>query len=311
MKELKSVHQLIKSLHDKKSCMEFLEKHRWQGVPICPHCNHQSEKHYRLTNGSVFNGLYKCRCCKRRFNVLTGTMFHGSNVSLDKWFYAISVFLSHKKGISSVQLSKDIGVTQKTAWFMLNRIRCNLKNSIPEMFESLNTEVQVDETYVGGKTKGRFWQNQGRSLKQKVPVVGLLTNDKVYTFVVKDTEGPTLKGLIYYCVKPGTTVVTDGWQGYRGLSAYYNHKVVRHTKGIYVNKEGYHTNGIEGFWSHLKRGVKGIYHSVSRKWLETYCNEYAYRYNTRKITDVNRFIDFMTTKHRPIKYRDLISVPKC
>ena len=123
MKQIKSLIELIKSLHDRKSCMEFLEEHRWQGVPICPHCKCQSEKHYKLKFGGEFNGLYKCRCCKKRFTVTIGTIFEGSNVPLEKWFCAIYIHLSHKKGISSIQLSKDINVTQKTAWYMLSRIR--------------------------------------------------------------------------------------------------------------------------------------------------------------------------------------------
>ena len=306
MELFKSIHHLIKSLHDRKSCMEFLEEHRWQGVPICPHCNCQSEKHYKLKFGGEFNGLYKCRYCKKRFTVTVGTIFESSNVPLEKWFYAIYVFLSHKKGISSIQLSKDIDVTQKTAWFMLVRIRQNLTDSIYDMEYNLNGEVQVDETYIGGKSKGRIWQNQGRSKKQKVPVVGLLTKDKVYTFVVTDTEGNTLKGLIYYWIKLGSTVITDGWQGYRGLSMDYNHKVVRHSQGIYVNKEGFHTNGIEGFWSQLKRGLKGTYHAVSHKWLESYCNEFAYRYNTRNISDGERFMQFTPTTNKRLRYSDLI-----
>ena len=114
-----------------------------------------------------------------------------------------------------------------------------------------------------------------------------------------------MKGIIYYCIKLGATVVTDGWQGYRGLSAHYKHKVVRHTKGIYVNKEGYHTNGIEGFWSHLKRGIKGIYHVVSPKHLQKYCNEFAYRYNTRKLDDMQRFMQFLPMANKRLCYSKL------
>jgi transposase-like protein len=309
MQQIKSFIHLIKSLHDKKSCREFLEKYRWQGIPICPHCKCQSEKHYKLKFGGEFNGLYKCRECKNRFTVTIGTIFEGSNVPLEKWFYAIYLFLSHKKGISSIQLSKDIDVTQKTAWFMLSRIRYNLKNTEDVILNSFEGEVQIDETYVGGKNKGRIWQNQGRSLKQKIPVVGMLTDDKVYALVVKNADGNTLKGIVYAFIKPGATVVTDGWKGYCGISNMYNHKIVEHSKGSYVNKEGFHTNGIEGFWSHLKRGIKGIYHSVSHKYLQYYCNEFAYRYNTRKISDGERFIQFTTSMHKRLRYSNLIYEP--
>jgi transposase-like protein len=297
---------LIKTLHDKKSCRVFLEKHRWQGIPLCPHCNHQSKKHYRLKVRGKFNGLYKCRHCKKRFTVTIGTIFEGSNIALEKWFYAIYVFLSHKKGISSLQLSKDIGVTQKTAWFMISRIRYNLDDTENVMANMFKGTIQIDETYVGGKNKGRFKYNRGRSIKQKIPVVGLLTDDKVYTCVVSDTSGKTLKTIIYGLVEVGSIIVTDGWQGYNGLSNEYVHKVIEHSKGIYV-KDGFHTNGIEGFWSHLKRGIRGIYHVVSQKHLQKYCNEFAYRYNTRNMTDMQRFNQFITTKHKRLNYSELIA----
>ncbi|WP_110311454.1 IS1595 family transposase [Dysgonomonas alginatilytica] len=301
----KSLLDLLRNLHDRKSCREFLEGLRWQGIPKCPHCNCQSEKHYKLKNRGEFNGLYKCRECKTRFTVTIGTMFEGSNVPLEKWFYAIYVFLSHKKGISSIQLSKDIGVTQKTAWFMLTKIRHNLNETDRFIANKFDSEVQIDETYVGGKPKGRIWQNQGRSLKQKTPVVGILSHDRVYTLVVPNTSGRTLKTIIYSLIKPGTTIVTDGWKGYHGISPEYVHQVVYHKKGSYKNKEGFHTNGIEGFWSHLKRGLIGIYHSVSPKYLQFYCNEFTYRYNTLNLLDGERFIQFITSIHKRLKYHDL------
>ena len=164
--------------------------------------------------------------------------------------------------------------------------------------------VQADETYIGGKNKGRIWQNQGRSLKQKIPVAGLLTDDKVYPVVVPDTSSKTLQLIIYALVRAGSTIVTDGWEGYYGLSNHYTHKIIEHSRGIYA-KDGYHTNGIEGFWSHLKRGLKGIYHTVSYKHLQKYCNEFAYRYNTRKLSDMQRFMQFITAHVERLKYADL------
>lgn len=229
-------------------------------------------------------------------------MFEGSHVSLMKWFYAIYIFLSHKKGISSTQLAKDIGVTQKTAWFILERIRHELHGKFIATFNNL---TQVDETYVGGKNKGRMKHVQGRSLKQKVPVVGLLSDGKVQTFVTPNTSGKILKAIIYKLVKEGTTIISDGWKGYVGLSAKYEHKVVDHGTGEYV-KDGFHTNSIEGFWSHLKRGIMGIYHKVSKKHLFRYCDEFAFRYNTRSFSDVERFSLFVMSTYKRIRYHDLI-----
>lgn len=294
----KSFLDLFTSLHDETSCREFLEYQRWQDEPICPHCHKQDKEHYRLKR----SGLYKCRYCRKTFSVTVGTMFEGSHVPLRKWFYAIYIFLSHKKGISSTQLAKDIGVTQKTAWFMLERIRHELHGKFVTLFEDM---TQVDETYVGGKNKGRVKNNQGRSLKTKTPVVGLLSDGKVQTFVTPNTSGKILKAIIYNLVKPGSTVITDGWKGYKGISKEYEHKVVEHSTGEYV-KDGFHTNGIEGFWSHLKRGIMGIYHKVSPKHLFRYCDEFVFRYNTRTFSDVERFTLFVMSTYRRIKYHDLI-----
>lgn len=303
MQEVKTFIELLKILKDKKSCREFLEKYRWNGEPICPHCRTESPDHYQLKSKGEFNGLYKCNHCRKRFTVTVGTMFEGSNVPLEKWFYAIYIFLSHKKGISSVQLAKDIGITQKTAWFMLNRIRYNFKDKIHIEFDDM---TQIDETYVGGKNKGRFKHVQGRSLKVKTPVVGLISGGQAYTIVVPNTIGKILKPIVNTLVKPGSTIITDGWKGYSGLSKHYTHKVIEHSNGVYV-KDGFHTNSIEGFWSHLKRGIFGIYHIVSPKHLSKYCDEFAFRYNTRDMSDMMRFIMFIISAFRRLRYQDLIS----
>lgn len=300
MKHLESLIHFIDTLRTEDDCRIFLENARWNKCPVCPHCSVVDSKHYQLKINGVFTGMYKCRSCNLRFNVKTGTMFEGSHIPLRKWFLGIYIFLSHKKGISSVQLSKDIGVTQKTAWFMLQRIRCNLEDKIQIEF---NTETQIDETYVGGKVRGRFGGSQGRSLI-KTPVMGLLCRGKVKAIVIPDASARTLKTVIYHLVKFGSTIVTDGWLGYRGLHEFYIHKIILHNRGVYV-KDGYHTNSIEGFWSLLKRGILGIYHVVSRKYLQRYCEEFAYRYNTRSMSDGERFHMFISKADRPLKHWDV------
>lgn len=293
-------------LRSEDDCRKYLEYARWQDEPICPKCGCQSKEHYRLKHGGVFKGLYKCKDCKSRFTVRVGTMFEGSHIPLKKWFEAIFIFLSHKKGISSVQLHRDIEVTQKTAWFMLDRIRYNLRNKTLPTFDNI---TQVDETYVGGKNrnrniKKRLKRTQGRSLT-KTPVMGLLSDGKVYTTIIPNASSFVLKEVIYGLVNPGSIIVTDGWKGYKGLSKDYIHKVVDHAKGVYV-KDGYHTNGIEGFWSHLKRGIIGVYHVVSPKRLALYCYEFVYRYNTRHLGDGARFFDFISTAYDRLTYRQLV-----
>jgi transposase-like protein len=183
---------------------------------------------------------------------------------------------------------------------MLSKIRHNL-NDADELFDGV---VQLDEAYIGGRSKGRFKHNRGRSFRQKAAVFGILNDTRAYTRVVPDANSKTLQPIAYALVKHGATVVTDGWRGYHGISKHYSHKVVEHAKGVYV-KDGYHTNGIEGFWSHLKRGLKGTYHAVKRKHLQSYCNEFAYRYNTRRMTDTQKFIQFVAAKHKRLTYAEL------
>jgi len=302
MPYFKSLIHLIDKLKTEEDCRLFLENARWQGNPTCPHCGSISNQHYQLKINGEFRGLYKCRDCRKRFTVTVGTMFEGSHIPLKKWFLALYLFLSHKKGISSMQLHKDIHVTQKTAWFMLNRIRHNFKDKIWIDFDS---ETQIDETYVGGKNKRRKG-TQGRSILTKVPVMGLLSEGKVYTEVIPNASGAVLKGIIYSLIREGSTIVTDGWKGYHGLSRDFVHKVVPHNLGVYV-EDGYHTNSIEGFWSQLKRGIIGIYHVVSPKHLSKYCEEFAYRYNTRSISDGERFNRFINQADDRLRYYDLVS----
>ena len=273
---IRSLIDLLRNLQSEEDCRLFLENIRWHGVPVCPHCGSKSEEHYKLTNGGVFRGLYKCKDCRERFTVTVGTMFEGSHIPLQKWFVAIYVFLAHKKGISSTQLHKDIAVTQKTAWFMLSRIRYNIRYNADIDFGDI---TQADET--------------------------LLSDGKVYVEPIPKASKWILHGVINSLVPKGTTVVTDGWYGYKGLSENYVHKVVDHHRGEYV-KGGYHTNSIEGFWSQLKRGIIGVYHLVTRKHLELYCDEFAYRYNTRNLTDGERFSQFLSIAKKRLRYRMLI-----
>ena len=151
---INSLIDLLDCLQSEEDCREFLEAIRWNGgsAPICPHCGSQSKEHYKLTNGGQYIGLHKCKDCNKRFTVTVGTMFEGSHIPLRKWFVAIYMFLAHKKGISSMQLHKDIAVTQKTAWFMLSRIRYNLRNIKCIIYGDV---TQVDETYIGGRNKNR------------------------------------------------------------------------------------------------------------------------------------------------------------
>lgn len=301
----RSIVDMMDKLHTEEDCREYLESLLWGEAPICPHCGKADKEHWKLTRFGKFRGTYKCRRCGARFNVLYGTMFEGTHIPLKKWFYAIYLFTSHKKGISSAQLSRDIHVTQKTAWFMLCRIRENMRDNDAN-FEN---NTQVDETYVGGKTK-KNKGGQGRSTKQKTPVFGLVSEGKVYARVIPNAKKSTLQSIIDELVKTGTRIISDCWSGYNDVQKNYLHETVAHHLEQYVNENGFHTNTIEGFWSILKRGIIGIYHLVSAKQLPKYCKEFVYRYNTRKMVDGERFIDFLKTRTFRYSYDEITLSPK-
>lgn len=303
--------EMLSQLQTEADCREYLESILWEQGPICPHCGTQDEKHYRLKQQGEFKGLYKCKDCKLRFTVKVGTMFEGSNAPLRKWFIAIYIFSSHKKGISSIQLAKDLGITQKTAWYMLHRIRHSFRPKNVRM----SGFIQVDETFIGGKAKNKHSDKrtrnaQGRSLKDKTPVFGILSNNsQVYTEVVPSTGKGHLQPIIKRIVEKGSLIVTDEWHGYNGLDKDYKQSVIFHANKEYV-RGAIHNNSIEGFWGLLKRGILGIYHHTSPQHLQKYCDEFGLRYNTRKMDETDRFDHLLANPGSRLKYKELIALNK-
>lgn len=292
--------QLMEYFSNEKVCEEFLEKMRWNGKVSCPFC--KSKKVYKTKKA------YKCAKCKKCFSAKVGTIFENTKLPLQKWFVAIYLSTSHKKGISSLQLSKDIGVTQKTAWFMAQRIREMLKNFKPDI---LDGTVEIDETYVGGKAKNNFrlrhQGTQGRSTKQKKPVLGILSREgKAFITPVPDTKAETIQPIIYSKVKEGSRVMTDEWWAYQGIDSKYEHGVVQHRIKEYARGDIY-TNSIESFWSIFKRGILGIYHWVKPKHLHRYCNEFEFRFNTRYLDEEQRFDFSISRCEGRLKYKELIN----
>jgi transposase-like protein len=289
-------------------CRKYLEEIVWNGKPICPHCG--SEKVSAFKDGK----RYKCanNQCYSIFNVKVGTFLEGSKIPLCKWFHAMYVFTSHKKGISSHQLAKDIGITQKSAWFVLSRIREILREKAPFALDGI---VEVDETYVGGKDTNKHRSKikvdaQGYPLEVKVPVIGVVQRDgKAFLVATDNVRKQTVFPIIHGSVKEGSTMVTDAFKLYRGLRNNYTHQKVDHSKGEYV-KGAFHTNTVEGFFSHLKRGLIGIYYHASPKHLHRYCNEFSFRYNTRKCGEVERFDIALRQCVGRLKYADLIQTPE-
>ena len=292
MRHPKSLTDLVKNFDSEKACIKLLEQERWpDGKPICPHCGH--DRSYRLKG----DGNYKCanNQCYKKYSILKGTIFEASNIPLTTWFTAIYLCTGHKRGVSSHQLARDLKVTQKTAWFMLSRIREMVRI---KMSPSSNTKavVQVDETFIGGKNKNRHAHkkiddSQGRSVKDKVPVFGILKGGNVILRVVPNTKAKTLLPIIRKLVSEGSIVVSDEWLGYSGLNkdGKYGHLVVNHKSHEYT-RGAFHTNSIENFWSVFKRAIYGTYYKVSRKHMHRYCDEIGYKYNTRQMKDFERFI---------------------
>lgn len=295
MMEFNSLLSLQEHFCNELVCAQYLEQERWDGNPTCPHCG--SEHHYRtktrFTNPELKDYQdFFCKACRKKYTVLTGTIYESSKVSLKKWFMAMYLLETHKKGISSMQLARDIDVTQKTAWFMLHRIREMLQDKAPEVLEGT---VMADETFVGGKNRFRHKDKKvnykvEREFKDKTPVLGFMRDDGfVRLIVIKDVKRDTIVPLVLEHVEPGSTLVTDDWRSYRLLDKDYHHEVVKHGSGQYMNEFGFTTNKLEGFWTLVKRSIMGIYHYVSRRHLQRYCHEFAFRYNYKDLSIFDRF----------------------
>lgn len=276
LEKFNSLVSLVEYFKDNDTCKKFLIEQRWNdGDFICPYCKH----HHCYKRA---DGLFRCPKCRNNFSVLVRTIFENTKISLVKWFMAMYLVSSHKKGISSHQLARDIEVTQKTAWYILHKIRSLYgKNDSIE----LSDDVECDEAYIGGQEKYKHESKktvgtQGRYLKTKAPVFGMVQRSgNVVAVKTEDTKGKTLMSIIRQFVKPNSRIYTDEYIGYNTLTeSEYTHAVVNHGAKQYVDSDNY-TNTIEGFWAQLKRMIFGIYHSVSSKYLQRYVDEAVFRYN--------------------------------
>lgn len=299
--KINSIPALYKRFPNEEACIKHLEDIYWHGKPVSPF--DKTSKVYKLKNGN-----YRCKNTGKNFTVKTGTMFEKTKIDLQRWFFAIWSVVNHKAGLSSYQLAKNVGVTQKTAWFMLHKIRSQmyLANENP-----LSGDVEIDETLVGGRNKNRHWDkkvahSQGRSHKDKTPVVGQIQrNGLVNAKVTKDTTAPTLSAFIKKYIQSDSTIHTDENPAYNQIGKEYLRYIVDHSKHLY-SYGNVTTNRIEGCWTHFKRLILGAYRNVhTKKYLQKYVDEFIFRLNLRDIDTSDVFNCFLCCSDGRITHKEI------
>lgn len=284
----KTLIDVVQYFSDPDRALWFLVGLKWPDGIVCHHCGTIDPSHTFLKNLKK----WKCKACRKQFTAKEGTIFEKSQVSLSKWFITMWVLANDKNGVSSYEIHRGIGVTQKTAWFMLQRLRLVLQEE-PSSDSKLSGIIEVDETYIGGKARNmhkdkREEKIKGRGATGKAIVMGLLERDgKIRTKVVGDTKRKTLHGEIEFHVEKGSEICSDSLDSYKGLDPEYVHNFVNHAETYVVGHV--HTNGLENFWCLLKRTIGGTYTSCEPFHLFRYLDEQAFRFNYRKDDDAGRF----------------------
>ena len=283
-----SLLELFDMFPDEESATEWFERTRWpDGIRPCPRCD--SERTHEVRNRKPMP--FRCSDCRKYFSVRTGSVLEESRLPLRKWVIAIYLMATNLKGVSSMKLHRDLGVTQKTAWFMTQRIR----EAWLDDTEQLTGTVEVDETYIGGQRKNMHaWQRaqlEGRGTAGKAPIIGAKNREtgRIRVQRIQSADTRTVEDFVGESVEAGSTIYTDEHPAYRNLGKRYHHEAVRHSVQEYVLEQA-HTNGIESFWSMLKRGYQGVYHKMSFEHLHRYAVEFAGRHNVRDLDTIAQMV---------------------
>jgi transposase-like protein len=295
--------QMMSAFPNEQSAIDHFTAIRWKNGAFCSLCG--STKVYHFSDQRT----HKCGDCRKRFSIKVGTIFEDSKIELRKWMMAIWLITAHKKGIASTQLAKDIGVTQKTAWFMLHRLRYAAQTK--SFNRPLEGEIEADETFIGGKEKNKHaWQRKGGTQggAGKIAVMGILERDgELRTGTMKNLAAQNVKSAIRQNVAAGSLILTDEHRSFQGLGRDYIHHTVNHSAGEYVRKFYIHTNGIESVWALFKRQIVGTHHWMSPKHLSRYLNEMTWRFNLRNIGDGDRVNALLDQTSGRLTYKELIA----
>lgn len=291
-----SLYDLFEAIPDEKAAIQYFRAIRWANGEYCPYCGHP--KIYPFKDGKT----WKCAECRDRFSIRVGTIFEDSKIPIRKWLAAIWLITSHRKGIASTQLARDIAVTQKTAWFMLHRLRHAARTR--SFNRPLRGVVEVDEGYFGGKDSNKHLKKRGKA--HKVLALGLVERGgELRVFPIKSTSDMRM-GVVKN-VEEGSRLMSDEATALAGLEALYERKTFSHKQKIYGDGGDGHTNTIEGVWALIKRQIYGIHHFVSSKHLDKYLAEATWRYNRREVKDRNRIAEFLTRVDGRLTYAALIA----
>lgn len=296
--EFKNLSDFGKTFPDEESCIKYFEGIKWSEGVVSPF--NPGGKFYKCKNGR-----YMCASTSKYFNVRTGTCFEGTKIPLLKWFMGIYLYESNKKGLSSYHLARLIGVTQKTSWLMLSKIR-EMSRAKSRIF--LMGTVEADEAHIPTAKpidKDPFTGKNKNREHLSIILGAVERGGKIVLRVTKNKKTPAVKDFIESHVFANHKLFTDEFGPYKALAGKYDHSTVNHSQKEYVRGE-VHTNNIEAFWSVLKRGIYGIYHQVSAKHLQRYCDEFSFRYNTRLFSDVDRFRHTLKQNTTRLTYNQLV-----